>query len=149
MYLSDLKTGMVIETKEGGFYLVLCTEKGTFFIRDNGWNNANAYNTDLTHTIHKEFNIITVYEIKLAQAFKYIFNIDNLTILWKRETTIDYNTYVGKICKFWDNNKNTQTIGIYRMFVPITAYPHMSFESSYKYCELLTKEELEKEGIKL
>ena len=157
MKLSALRTGMIVETQEYGFYLVLCTEKETLFIRNSGYNNQSCYNEDLTVVASTEYNIIAVYKINKEHAFKYIFNKENLTLLWEREKPIDYNTYAGKVCRFWDDEgkkEDTTYIGIYKEYVPINtatnkenSYPHDSYECSYTNCELLTQEELKELGI--
>ena len=157
MKLSDLKTGMVVETKEGNFYLVLCTEKDTLFIRNEGYNNKTCYEEDLTSTELAEYNIVAVYKINQGKSFKDIFDNSNLTLLWEREKPIDYNTYAGKVCRFWDDKEkkeDTTYIGIYKEYEPINtatnkenSYPHNSYECTYANCELLTQEELKELGI--
>ena len=157
MKLSDLKTGMVVKTEKYGFYLVLCTEKDTLFIRNEGYNNKICYEEDLTSIEFAEYNIVAVYTIKQGRSFKRILDKENLTLLWEREKPINYNTYVGKVCKFWDDEEkkeNTTYIGIYKKYAPINTatnkengYPHNSYGWAYANCELLTQEELKKLGI--
>lgn len=142
MKLSELRTGMVVETQEYGFYLVLCTEKETLFIRNSGYNNQSCYNEDLTVVASTEYNIIAVYKINQGQAFKYIFNKENLTLLWEREIYIDYNTYVGRVCRFW--NENEVILAVYCHYRKGSDYPHGTYENNYySYCELLIQEEIE------
>lgn len=148
MKLSELKTGMVVKIEKGNFYLVLCTEKDTLFIRNEGYNNKTCYEEDLTSTELAEYNIVAVYKINQGRSFKLILDKENLTLLWEREKPIDYNTYAGKICRFWDSDKNKKVIvGIYKKYINTTNYPHYSHENYYANCKLLTQEELKELGI--
>lgn len=148
MKLSDLKTGMIVKTRSKRMYLVMRTEKGIFFVRKEGFNDESTYKEDLT-SCFTEHDIITVFNTKQMQGFENIFNYINLTCLWERKAPIDYNTYAGKICKFWDNDADIEDyyIGVYKEYDSTCRYPHYSYERFYKHCKLLTQEELKKLGI--
>ena len=88
MTLDELKTGMIVETRNGNSYIVMRD-----FIDDgdvlaglsdsdnitNTWTSLSAYNKDMEHNLLPEIDIMSVYA-------SYLYNIDKPEkLLWKRE----------------------------------------------------------------
>lgn len=88
MTLDDLKTGMIVETRNGDSYIVMRD-----FIDDgdvlgglsdsdnitNTWTSLDNYNKDMKHNLLPEIDIMSVYA-------SYSYNIDKpKKLLWKRE----------------------------------------------------------------
>ena len=82
---SDLKIGMVVETREKGLY---------FFIDDNlildegGWNNFTEWDENLTCNSNNdyEWDIIRVYKPNIDKicSLKDILEKENLELIWER-----------------------------------------------------------------
>lgn len=64
---SDLKTGMLIEKRNGAKMLVLKdTEQGDILISEAHWSDLSSdYNNDLTSRIDSKFDIVKVYSLTL------------------------------------------------------------------------------------
>lgn len=90
----DLKTGMVVETRNGRRYLVLRGElptsiygiQGLMLINDTGLMD-NKYSNNLKY-INANYDIVKVYQANIC-GIKYIFDDENLTSLWERDDKAD------------------------------------------------------------
>lgn len=92
MTKDDLKTGMVIETRECLKYVVLKNNEGKLFGMANSQfiGSFCGYNDDMTFTTNRNIDICKVYEIKNAGSFNGYASVlekNNLTLLWKRNET--------------------------------------------------------------
>ena len=82
---SDLKIGMVVETRGNNLY---------FFIDDNlilseyGWNDFTEWNKNLTYNLNNyyEWDIIRVYKpnIDKIHSLTNILKKENLELIWER-----------------------------------------------------------------
>lgn len=81
MKKSDLKSGMILETRRGKRYLLTNGAMRTFD-GSGGFANLFDFNDDLTCKYTAEWDIIKVYNFF---ALKDIFKDENLTLLWERE----------------------------------------------------------------
>lgn len=85
----DLKTGMIVETREGVKYVVLrnaCTF-GDLIVngKDLYWNELSNYNDELIeHNDYNELDIVKVYKPKHPYAI-HTFEEDKLELIWERE----------------------------------------------------------------
>ena len=93
MKLKDLKTGFLVETREGEFYRVIrdypckLNEDGSYdyediFLDGPHYDYFNNYNDDLTNCESEELDIVTVCYQKLGDS--------DYTVIWERE---DFNGY--------------------------------------------------------
>lgn len=83
--LKDLKSGMIVETRNEYKYLVI----DNLLIRDRGYMKKITYKNNLLHKEHKEFDIMKVFVI-LNWAFGYegitdTINTDHIKCIWERE----------------------------------------------------------------
>ena len=82
---ADLKDGMVVEERRGVIGVVLKDR----ILYEDGFDWLNSWKEDLTCDFDDSFDIIKVYKIKMAYAFKLsnILNIENLELIWERTET--------------------------------------------------------------
>ena len=88
MTLNDLKTGMIVKTREGNSYIVMrdFIDEGDVLagLSDsdnitNTWTNLSNYNQDMKHNQLPGMDIMSVYT-------SYLYCIDiQKKLLWKRE----------------------------------------------------------------
>lgn len=76
----DLKDSMVVETRDGKYYLVC----GDLFIRDIGFLDINTYNNDLTTKLYEK-DIIAIYDKIYSLNSLNDIECLNKKLLWKRE----------------------------------------------------------------
>lgn len=88
MKKSDLRSGMVVETREGKLYLVV----GDFITRESGFNLLSSYDENmLSITGVYIVDIMKVYEFKNeiynnnASSIKTLLDKEHLTLLWERK----------------------------------------------------------------
>lgn len=87
MKKSELRNGMMVETREGVLYLVV----GDFMTRENGYDLLSNYNKDMINVNDRAYDIVKVYEFKNnvfdnnAGWLKVLFDRERLTLLWERE----------------------------------------------------------------
>ena len=81
---SDLKNGMVVETRNGHLYFVF-NER---LIRKEGWDSLNNWNEDLT-TLYDiaNYDIIRVFNMDFNKFYclNDLLKKDNLKLLWEEE----------------------------------------------------------------
>lgn len=77
---ADLKTGMVVECRDGSRRLVV----GEKFMGQASWTEFGNYTDDLKNRIKSDFDINMVYESN-GNKFNTVFEDRYLTIIWKRE----------------------------------------------------------------
>ena len=97
MKKSDLKTGMRVETRRGGLYLVLKDVDTKYFghqdigfVSENTFMNGDEYKEDLTENYYHngDFDIIRVYGISNIQESGLngnTLNLDVKHLIWERE----------------------------------------------------------------
>lgn len=88
MTLNDLKTGMIVKTRDGDSHIVMRNYLGRSDILaglsdsnsiSKKWNHLFTYNEDMTHPNYSEMDIMEVYD---SQPF----SIDNIRyLIWKRK----------------------------------------------------------------
>ena len=78
----DLKIGMLVEIRQGWFYLV----ENDRLVRGNGYLTFSNIQTDLTNMYHKNFDIIRVYEVPTnIHLMMRLEDIKDKKILWERK----------------------------------------------------------------
>ncbi len=91
MRIVDLECGMVIEIREGVFYLVRRNLEGKFeFTGKSKWDELSVYKDDLKHVSFPELDIIRVYKSH-GKTFDTIFSKCNLELIWERKEEIDWS----------------------------------------------------------
>jgi hypothetical protein len=85
---SDLKNGMVIETREEERYMVV----GDKFIRNNGFMRIKTYQENLKYTSDNDFDIIKVYD--RVTSFNQMNYLEYLTLLWERKDEMETKEYI-------------------------------------------------------
>jgi hypothetical protein len=87
MKKSDLKNGMMVETRDGNLFLVV----GEFMTRENSYDLLSNYNEDMINVNDSAYGIVKVYEYKNnllnnnAASIRILFDKTYLTLLWERE----------------------------------------------------------------
>ena len=81
---SDLKNGMVVETRNGHLYFVF-NER---LIRKEGWDSLTNWNEDLSSKNNLiEYDIIRVFNVDSNKVYclNDLLKKDNLNLLWEEE----------------------------------------------------------------
>lgn len=88
MTLNDLKTGMIVKTRDGDSHIVMRNYLGRSDILaglsdsnsiSKKWNHLFTYNEDMTHQNYSEMDIMEVYD---SQPYR----IDNIRhLIWERK----------------------------------------------------------------
>lgn len=80
MTKSKLKTGMVVECRNGYRYMVF----GDKLIRVSGQVELENYTNNLNDTVDSDWDIVKVFEMINSCSFDRIFNDENLKLIWER-----------------------------------------------------------------
>jgi anti-sigma28 factor (negative regulator of flagellin synthesis) len=115
MKKSDLRTGMLVQTREGYFALVMLnTETEDCLVSDGGsndraWCMLDTYNEDLERFGIPSSDIVAVYSSKRSNQHRGSFSTLHRDRLWKRETvSVKLNSeYTAKV----DQSKKTVQVG--------------------------------------
>ena len=86
MTKDDLKTGMVVETRDGSKYMVVLGECPVFMRKDD-YNPMEYYNQDLTSKNHSSFTICKVYNPEVGSLASTLDRANIVTLIWKRKST--------------------------------------------------------------
>ena len=82
MKKSELKSGMVVESRNGNRYVLIEIFGELTLVRDGGWNYIDNYNEDLNNSIH-DLDIVNVYD-GIRAGFEEITNVSGSRLLWSR-----------------------------------------------------------------
>lgn len=100
MKLKDLKTGMVIEIRNGERYLILRKDDGVLYaVRNEDWfdiHEKGDYNSDLTDSEFKEYDIMKIYE-PCVNSLRAMLNNYVSDPIWERKN--QKKMTVSEICK--------------------------------------------------
>lgn len=84
MTKKELKTGMVVEYRNGGKRMVLVdTPVGDVLMGNIVWKNFDNYRDDLCHNLHKQLDIVAVYEPHHKREMNLLYWNDQKCI-WRR-----------------------------------------------------------------
>ena len=97
MKKSDLKTGMIIETRKGKLGMVLLdTVKGDIIGGgchiggdERTWMPLNALNDDLIYPSCYESDIVKVYQPGCGNNIYGSFEVNSMRLVWERKETIE------------------------------------------------------------
>lgn len=90
----NLKTGMVVETRNGRRYLVLRGRLPTssYGIQNLAFINGDGFTCDIylnsLKGINIDYDIVKVYQANV-RGIHFIFDDENLTLLWERDDKVD------------------------------------------------------------
>lgn len=94
--INDLKPGMIVETYRSGFGLIMLNAKNELIlVGKNIYTEGSinkCYNLDLTakHSYNNNLNIKAIYYLKKGVFLnEYLFDKDNLNLIWKRSETLE------------------------------------------------------------
>lgn len=100
MTKSELKTGMLVEYRDGGKRMVLVdTPVGDVLMGNTYWKNFDNYRDDLCHNLHEPLDIVAVYEPHHKREMNLLYWKEQKCI-WRRSEVIS-----GK-CKKKDIDRN-------------------------------------------
>jgi hypothetical protein len=94
----DLRTGMIVKSREGNFSMILLgvPNQGNIIVgRNESWNFfGDNYNDDLTHNEFEELDIDEVY----AFAFNYFWGTNPIpsNLLWSREAEVKKKEFITR-----------------------------------------------------
>lgn len=144
MKKSDLRNGMVVETRSGILYLIRTIESGaTILGGEKEWINLNSYKNDLKHYKYKSLDIIKVYETDNF-VLSRVLDRENLTLIGQEEREIDW-TKVPKwtpvqASDYMDNFDGKKLLVKYepelKEYPFIVARNFRKEACSYKYCRI-------------
>src|SRR5690606_23857980 len=80
MKKSDLKSGMIVEYRDGIKRLVVNND-----LIGDGYLSLSYYNDDLKHDEYSDLDIIKVYRYKRVRSFSYLLKDNNLELIWERK----------------------------------------------------------------
>lgn len=78
---ADLKSGMVVEYRDGKRRLVLNNR----LVGKDGYYELNMYTEDMKDKECSERDIMRVFKIVIITTLNRIFHIENLELIWERE----------------------------------------------------------------
>ena len=104
MKKSDLKTGMLVETREGELGLVMLnTEEGDSIVSDGSsgyWSPLDCYLENLTHfgspEALRKYDIVNVYGYSFSWTAANV-SVGNRPLLWERQEVVEMTH--EEICK--------------------------------------------------
>lgn len=83
---SDLKIGMVVETRENDLYFCI---DDNLILSEYGWSDFTEWNENLTYNLNNdyEWDIIRVYKPNIDKigSLKDILKKENLELIWERK----------------------------------------------------------------
>lgn len=85
--INDLKSGMVIEYKNGDLRMVTSVNNKLYFITNDRYACGQNYCYDLSHISDKSLDICKVYKHKenTTMTFESFFNKEYLELIWERK----------------------------------------------------------------
>lgn len=87
MKKSDLKSGMVVEVRNGDRYLLIEDSGEIFLLGYDGFNYMHSYEEDLTMISNPDYDIVRVWS-SFPAGFKYLAALDpECAVVWTREET--------------------------------------------------------------
>ena len=93
---ADLRTGDVVMQRDGTIQIANC-ELG-MFITNNWWNDMDSLNSDLTHEMEKEFDIIAVRRpLKKTDCTFKAFEYKSGTLVYERKEPEEMT--LAEVCK--------------------------------------------------
>lgn len=101
-------------------------------------NSNNSYCYVIFNRYKKEIG--DSYVCSEMQVFDLSFTEYTLNN-FSQERQIDYNEWVGKWCMFWDHVDESYIIRKFSTFLGVNRFV-CSYNSSWKYCKLLTEEQV-------
>lgn len=81
MKKSDLKSGMILETRRGKRYLFINNE----MLGVDGFLRFSSYYEDLKNKIVKDYDVIKVYKRNQSKSLQNILEDKYLTLIWERK----------------------------------------------------------------
>ena len=81
MTKSDLKTGMFVKYREGGYYLFTgeCFSSGNFF------GNVESYSEVLYNRHDKDRDVVSIYKVIRPRPINAYLEGEDLCLIWERE----------------------------------------------------------------
>lgn len=145
MKKSDLKDGMVVETRDGIKYLIRTLENGDKILSAMGkWLALDdGYDEDLNDDCFKDLDIVKIFTTN-EFVLSSVFNENSLNLIWERKREIDWS----KVPKWtpvqvsdWGNDFEGKDFLIkyepeLREFPFIVARNFRKEACSYKYCRI-------------
>lgn len=84
--LSDLKVGMLVETRNSGYFLVAKNDnEGMFFTNEDGWTEYTTKHNDMKSTICEDFDIMKVYSMPSKKTNAFNYSTENRKLLFERQ----------------------------------------------------------------
>lgn len=84
MRKSDLRSGMILELRNGQLGILIQTRLGLLIQFDNSWDSLEDYNLDLTAKIDRDCDVFKVKQIN-SETFIIRKNLNRAKTIWNRE----------------------------------------------------------------
>lgn len=82
--LSDLKVGMLVETRNSGYFLVAENDnEGMFFTNEDGWTGYITKHNDMKSAICEDFDIMKVYSMPSKNRDAFNYSAENRKLLFQ------------------------------------------------------------------
>lgn len=105
MELKDLKTGMIVELRDGNRYVVIANSAATlgmniekddftyFYLA----HSYNSYNEDFTHKGNRRLDIVKISQIQMTEMSDFVRIVNGAIPIWERAKPKKMT--VSEICK--------------------------------------------------
>lgn len=124
MKKSELKTGMLVQTRKGEFGLVLLNTSMGDIIGGDGqedktWSRLNAYDDNLNYTADNDFDIVKVYSLNHTK-YGASFSLKDRHVLFDRQhIKVKLNDYID--AEIDTTNKVVKLSALMGESIPFTA----------------------------
>ena len=99
----ELKDGMVVENRDGNFYLIRTNFNGNKILSGNvAWNLLSNFDEDLKNKVDSSLDIVKVYLPNggCGNVLNVVFNKDYLTCIWERKEEDEVvEMTLSQVCK--------------------------------------------------
>ena len=87
MKKNDIKIGMVVETRDGDFYLIKEKEGDIILAGKYAWSSLSTYSDELKWCLNGKEHLLDIMKIYKCDAclIDTLFNKEFLTLLWERQ----------------------------------------------------------------
>ena len=148
MKKSDLKDGMVVETRDGIKYLIRTLKNGDKILSamDRWLGLDDGYDEDLNDDCFKDLDIVKIFTTN-EFVLSSVFNENSLNLIWERKREIDWSKVPTgtpvQVIDWQDDFNDFTGKDIFIKYEPkLIKYPFIVAENfereatSYKYCRI-------------
>lgn len=157
MKKNDIKIGMVVETRDGDFYLIKEREGDIILAGKDTWSSLSTYSDELKWCLNGKEHLLDIVKIYKCDAYSIdtLFDKEYLTLLWERQREIDWSKVpTGTKVLVGDSTSYMEPM-IFVGYLPfLTRYPFLAVGNynedvaSYSQCRIHESVEIKEEWYK-